>query len=218
MRTPALLPQTLADEHTLIAQKYAGYFVGHPYRAAQQRVGPGAVQVDAKRDWREPNVVADGCAFCARLTDEEAARRVAGYQHAIDIEVLRPHSLAYAEWLSTGGEAVDVEEVNLGGLLRVRGVSASAANRRKFLSTHADALAVRPFPMMELPLRLKRKLCIEWNHLYRDWLRDHPDVSYDFESREFYRDVEEAEARPRGQVKEWWSGYLPSDPLARGER
>ena len=59
MRAVVELPQTLADEHTLIAQRYAGYFVGHPYRAAQQRVGPDAICVDTAKAWKEPSVTAD---------------------------------------------------------------------------------------------------------------------------------------------------------------
>src|SRR4029079_4632781 len=123
-------PQALADEHTLIAQRYAGYFVGHPYRAAQQRVGPEAIQVDTSKPWREPLVTSDGCGFCERLTDEEAVRRVAGYQHAIDIEVLRAYHLNYAEWLATSGAVR--EEVNIAGVVRNRGVSSSPQNRRQF--------------------------------------------------------------------------------------
>ena len=59
MKIAVPLPQALADQHTLIAQRYAGYFVKHPYRAAQQRTGPGAIQVEWNRDWKEPVVVAD---------------------------------------------------------------------------------------------------------------------------------------------------------------
>ncbi len=217
MRTPALLPQQLADDHTLIAQRYAGYFIGHSFRAAQQRVGPGAIQIDERTPWREPAIIADDCPFCAHLSDEDVVRRVAGYQHAIDIEVLRPHSLAYAEWLSCGDGVVDAEEINIGGLIRRRGISASPRNRRLFLERNAANLAVRPLPVIDLPLRLKRKLCIEWNHLYCVWLEQHPDVTYDFETREFYRDVAEAEMAPVERSKEWWFGYLPANPLARGD-
>jgi len=59
--------------------------------------------------------------------------------------------------------------------------------------------------MVELPLRLKRKLCIEWNHLYRAWLEEHPDSWYDFDEREFYREIEEPPAPAPEQVKEWWA-------------
>ena len=206
MRVAVPLPQSLADEHTLIAQKYAGYFVGHPYRAGQQRTGPGAIQVDRSKPWREPSVVADACDFCGKLSDEEAARRVAGYQHAIDIEVLRARAASFADWLSTANEDVpEIEEAVVAGETVRRGVTNSAANRRKFLETHNKEFDVTALSMIELPLRLKRKLCIEWNHLYRDWLGEHPDTWYDFDEHEFYREIDDAPAPAPDQAKEWWA-------------
>ncbi len=207
MRAIVEFPQTLADEHTLIAQRYAGYFVGHPYRAAQQRVGPDAIKVETNKAWKEPTVAADDCIFCARLTDDDSVRRIAGYQHAIDIEVLRPHALAYATWLGSGAR-VDEARVLSGG--KPRAVSTSAADRRAFIETHRDILQIQPYPMVDLPLRLKRKLCIEWNHVYRDWLLDHPDVEYDAETRDFFHEVDEL---PAGSPPEdWWHAYVPAGP------
>jgi hypothetical protein len=58
--------------------------------------------------------------------------------------------------------------------------------------------------MVDLPLRLKRKLCIEWNHLYRDWLNEHEGAWYDFDAREFYREVDEPSPSPAEEVKAWW--------------
>ena len=198
-------PQELADEHTLIAQKYAGYFVGHPYRAAQQKTGPGAIVVDTARAWQEPAVVADACEFCARLTDEEALRRVAGYQHAIDIEVIRPYASRYSEWLLH--YALENEELSLGDSVVTRGVLNSAANRRAFLEQAQLELQHAALPMVSLPLRLKRKLCIEWNHLYVAWMKGFG-ISYDPQSREFYRTVEAAQPAAIAQndaFAEWWS-------------
>jgi hypothetical protein len=211
MRAVVDLPQSLADAHTLVAQKYAGYFVGHPYRAAQQRVGPDAIRVDTSKAWTEPLVTADGCDFCRRLTDEEAERRVAGYQHAIDIEVLRPHALAYATWLGSGAR----REEHVGGSSKPRSQNSSASDRRAFIETHRDILQVQPYPMIDLPLRLKRKLCIEWNHLYRDYIESSPGVRYDFDNREFYREVDE----PTGageRIEDWWQTYVPG--VARSRR
>jgi hypothetical protein len=206
MRVAVPLPQSLADDHTLVAQRYAGYFVGHPYRAGQQRTGPGAIQVDSSKPWREPSVVADSCDFCKRLTDPDAAKRVAGYQHAIDIEVLRARAASFADWLSAAGEDVpDVEEIVVSGETVRRGVTNSAANRRTFLETHAAEFDVNALSMIELPLRLKRKLCIEWNHLYRDWLLEHADTWYDFDDHEFYREIDDAPAPIPEQAKEWWA-------------
>jgi hypothetical protein len=206
MRVAVPLPQSLADEHTLVAQKYAGFFIGHPYRADQQRTGPGAIQVDRSKPWREPAVVADACDFCSHLSDGDAARRIAGYQHAIDIEVLRARAASFADWLAAAGaEVPEIEETEVAGENVRRGVANSAANRRAFLETHADEFDVNALSMIRLPLRLKRKLCIEWNHLYKDWLREHTDTWYDFDEHEFYREIEEqTEAAPE-QAKQWWA-------------
>jgi hypothetical protein len=214
MRIVVEFPQTLADQHTLIAQRYAGYFAGHMFRAQQQRVGPGAIRLDASKPWPEPMVTSDGCDFCEHLTDDDAERRVAGYQHAIDIEVLRPHALAYATWLGAGGQR-DRAAMATGG--KRQSVNASASDRRAFIVSHADILQVRPLPLIDLPLRLKRKLCIEWNHLYRDWLRDSPGLCYDFERREFYRDVDEPLDEPQ-RMEHWWQDYRPARVAARRRR
>lgn len=219
MRAIVEFPQSLADQHTLIAQRYAGYFVGHPYRAAQQRVGPDAIRVDTSTPWREPMVTADHCDFCRSLTDDEAVRRVAGYQHAIDIEVLRPHALAYATWL---GSSAHREDAATPGAPKPRGSTTSAADRRAFIETHRELLQIQPFPMIELPLRLKRKLCIEWNHLYRDWMHDNPDIHYDAGTRDFYRDIAESEPdiAPELPRDTWWHNYVAPTrgARARGER
>jgi hypothetical protein len=205
VRVAIPLPQSLADQHTLIAQKYAGHFVGHPYRAAQQRTGPGAIQVDYARTWKEPAVVADDCVFCARLTDEDVVRRVAGYQHAIDIEVLRSRAASFADWLaSCSPDIPEIEEVAIGETVVRRGVMNSARNRRAYIAARPHEFDTTSLSMVELPLRLKRKLCIEWNHLYRDWLNEHEGAWYDFEAREFYREVSEPEAPPAEEVKAWW--------------
>lgn len=219
MRKACHPPQQLADQHTLIAQQYAGYFVGHPYRAAQQRTDPGAIQVEWDKPWVEPKVVSDGCAFCERLTDEDAERRVAGYQHAIDIEVLRPRSLLYTEWLGAGTDEVrEVEEIDIAGVVRKRGVTASGPNRRTFIERHGACLDVQPISMVALPLRLKRKLCIEWNHIYRDWLAENDEIHYDFESREFYCEVDQEEPAAVEEPKEWWHALLQEEGRAGGSR
>jgi len=215
MRLSVPIPQWLADEHTLIAQKYAGYFVGHPYRAAQQRTGPGAIVVDRVHPWKEPAVVADGCMFCERLTDEDAARRVAGFQHAIDIEVLRSCAAAYTEWLAMGEDVPETEELQIGERVVRRGVLNNPANRRHFIETHPERFETSALPIVRLPLRLKRKLCIDWNHLYLEFLRQNPGVSYDFEAREFFREGDAPEATGAPGVKPWWGAYLVTGQGAR---
>jgi hypothetical protein len=189
-------PQEIADAHALVAQRYAGYFVGYPYRNPQmQKVDP-AVDVDRRRPWKEPNIVADDCVFCVRLTDEDAERRVAGIQYAIDIEATRSKSAHYIGWLASGSP--DVLEPNGGGS---RSHEAHLANRRRFCELfqdmpterRPDGWRLRPLPLVTLPLRLKRKVCIEWNHVYLPWMKD-AGLEYDFDKRVFYREVADSGA------------------------
>lgn len=192
----------ISTPHTLIAQKYAGALVGHSYRHRQQTentVANGNIVID-KATWKEPVVFADDCDFCQlSLTDSDVTRRVAGYQHQIDIEVMRGHTRSYNDWLSECGPEVIERYVIAGeGVEREYGVQNSRVNRRLFCETRQDqpnrhsedGWKQKPFPMIALPLRLKRKLCIEWNHLYRDYLVTNPQYHYDFEKHEFYEDRE----------------------------
>jgi hypothetical protein len=187
-------PREVADEHTLIAQRYAGYFVGHPYRAEQQGT---TITIDRTREWREPSAVRCDCELCVRLTDAEAIRRVAGYQWQLDIESTRTKGRHYAVWMESGDPRIPEPADHIW--------SHSQANLRMFVELFqsepregrehpygrkAQPLGwrLRPLPMVDLPLRLKRKLCVEWNHALRSWMiRDM--VFYDFEQREFWREV-----------------------------
>lgn len=188
-------PRAVVDEHTLIAQRYAGYLVGHPYRQAQQTTN---ITVDLTRAWREPPVVADDCIFCVRLTDEEAVRRVAGYQYQIDVEVLRSKWVHYAKWVSSRSPDVPEPDVDMRNNpvnyrrfceLFQDAHTVSPPNQWRAATKHRDGWKTRPFPMVSLPLRIKRKLCIEWNHLYLAWMAEEG-VEYDFEEREFLREAE----------------------------
>ena len=42
------------------------------------------------------------------------------------------------------------------------------------------------FPLTDLPLYLKRRLCIEWNHAFKAYLDSKPYLYYDFEKREIW--------------------------------
>ena len=179
--------QELADAHTLSAQRYAGYFVGHPYRNVQQST---TVTVDRQRPWREPVVVADDCIFCVRLTDEEAVDRVLGFQFAVDKESVGTKWMHFRMWV-TGGSP-DVPEPHI--------PNGSRRNLRKFCELFADmptekrpnGWKLRPLPFCTLPLRLQRKLCVEWNHIYLAWMQEN-DLQYDFEKHEFWREVPDPE-------------------------
>lgn len=182
MRETVDFPHKLVDEHTLLAQRYAGYFVGHPYRAVQETT---LVTVDKKHRWKEPSVVADGCIFCVRLTDEEATQRIAGYQYQIDVESTRTKMQYWLKWESTSS---DVPEP---------GVRKSWANLRRFCELfqgmatekRSNGWKTRPFPLVNLPLRLKRKLVIGWNHIYLRWLEEN-NLQYDFNTHKFWREVD----------------------------
>jgi hypothetical protein len=119
---------------------------------------------------------------------------------------LRARAASFAEWLASGSDEIaEVEEIVVGGEKIRRGIVNSAANRRAFIETHAAEFDVNALSMVELPLRLKRKLCIEWNHLYVAWLNSQRDTWYDFDDHEFYREIDEAPPATPGEVKEWWS-------------
>lgn len=201
-----------ADKLAIIAQKYAGFFVGKNYRFDQQSVY-AVTDSDNKgihlgKEWKEPLVMSDDCDFCKHMTDERVVERVAGYQHQIDIEILRSKEYFYGHWLVDNGphiidrEWVKDSEAEAGQ--RQVGIRHSAKNRRRFIELHQEVPRVtttgveRPdgwkqkaLPIVNLPLRLKRKLCIEWNHVYRDYLADNPSITYDFKSRVFLKEMPE---------------------------
>lgn len=176
-------PQELADAHTLVAQRYAGYLVGHPYRNRQQSL---SVTVDRQHVWKEPAIVADDCIFCVRLTDAEAVERVLGFQFAVDKEATHMKRIYLNAWVAAASPDVPEPQIPNG----------SRRNLRKFCELFADMVTekrpngwkLRPLPFCTLPLRLQRKLCIEWNHLYLEWMQEN-DLQYDFEKHEFWHEV-----------------------------
>lgn len=215
------VPQHIIDEHALIAQKYAGYLVGHPVRAARYTVPlPGSVDVDATRPWVEPSPVQDSCLFCRQLTDEEAERRVLGFQAAIDKEVLARKWGHLQHWLASAPEDEiptviyldDPSSIELPDgttkSVRQRNIGAMTGdfrNRRKFVELNqyrqrgpGTSLSGAPRPygwqtksanIAGMPLRIKRKMCIEWNHVYARWTQE-AGVNYDFEMHEFFRNID----------------------------
>lgn len=186
-RIKVYVPQRISDQHTLAAQAMAGFLVGHPYRHYQQSA---TILVDESKAWREPVVLRDKCLFCERMTDESVKQRIMGYQAAIDKESISPVGSMYQEWLTECGPTViDVNEMDTpDGKVR-RGNQMSMRNRRAFLAENASWIAQQPFPMFELPMRLQRKLCIQWNHIYTDWMAESPEkeIQYDWEQHEFFR-------------------------------
>lgn len=226
MRQVINVPQQVIDEHSLVAQTYAGYLLGHPVRAARYTTPlPGSVDVDWTKPWVEPNPMPDDCVFCVRLSDDEAVRRVEGFQAAIDKEVLGSKWKHLNAWVASADEA-DIPVVIYNDVkvniempdgstksVRQRNLSAMASdfkNRRKFIednqyvpreaalspSAWGNHRSARPHgwntkaaPIVSLPLRIKRKMCIDWNHVYLRWMQAEG-LQYDFDKQEFYRDVE----------------------------
>ncbi len=189
-------PRALTIEHTLIAQKYAGYLIGHPYRQEQQST---TITVEWAKEWREPPVVADDCIFCQHLTDGDVERRIAGYQFRIDVEVVRAKWVHYAAWVDSGSEDVPNPGVrgkdqanyrNFCELFQDMPTDSPATAWRPAL--HREGWKTKPLPMVLLPFRIKRKICIEWNHLYLSWMEEEG-LEYDFDTYSFWREFQVAD-------------------------
>lgn len=176
--------QELADAWTLAAQRYAGYFVGHPYRAKQQSTAPGAIVVDRSQPWTEPMAFQDDCAFCQRMTDERVIERIAGYQYAIDIEVVRNKTQHFNKWLLANGFVGRTQKA-------LREFCEETQDETR--ENRPEGWKTKPIDMTKLPLHLKRRLCIEWNHLLRDWLETNPVFHYDHDAHEVKINLPNAE-------------------------
>jgi len=178
-----LIAQELANSWALAAQKYAGYFYGHPTRAGQYGTSDsGKVFVDYDKPWEEPLVFEDGCEFCEVMTDERVEERILGFQRAIDKEVIGQKYQHFNVWIASGDPRVP-EPFHAWD---------SPANMRAFCELFEDdptekrpaGWLHRALNLTLLPPHLKRRLCIEWNHLLRDWLIANPVFEYDMERRE----------------------------------
>jgi hypothetical protein len=197
MRQTVNVPQSVADAFALTAQTYVGFFVGHPVSALQWAAPfDGSVSVDHTKPWVEPNVLSDDCEFCEALTDDDAVRRVFGYQSEIDKETLSGHWEELESWLKDGSPDVLNQ---IGNIVEQK---ASHANRRRFIELYGHTWKYSAFPLVALPLRLKRKLCIEWNHIYTAWMQDEG-VSYDWEKKEFWKDFQNLDEYQAVLAREW---------------
>lgn len=191
MRQSVSVPQEVVDEHALVAQRYAGYLVGHPIRAERYTTPlRGSVTVDRTRAWVEPNPMQDDCLFCQRLTDDEAVRRVAGFQAAIDKEVLGTkwrHLNAWAmeRGLDPNSHAVRRQFIEENQNVPRDTVSGYGNNRKP----RPTGWLTKAAPLVSMPLRIKRKLCIDWNHVYTAWMKAEG-LEYDFEKHEFFRNLD----------------------------
>lgn len=196
MRQPITPPQEVRDEHALVAQTYAGFLVGHPVRAARYTTPlPGSVNIDKTRPWVEPNPMPDDCIFCQRLTDDEAVRRVAGFQAAIDKEVLGRKWSHFSRWAQEHGHTVATPSNAPANHPLWR----AFIEEQQYVPRQTQSGVPRPHgwetkaaSIVSLPLRIKRKMCIDWNHVYTRWMAAEG-LSYDFDKREFYKTIEDLE-------------------------
>ena len=163
-------PISIADQYVTEAQRFVGYFYGKHVTSGQMT--PIATRDDGdhdlsvtltNEDWVDPIEFPDDCLFCERMTDEDIERRVAAFQWEIDKE-------SSGRIAQHGGPIHNNYEDSPEE--RVRYHAAIAAHAVE----HPELW--RPFPLINLPHRLKLALCIRWNHVVRDWLRSDPRYVY----------------------------------------
>ncbi len=192
------VPQSVIDEHAMVAQTYAGFLLGHPIRAARYTTPlRGSVEVDWSRPWVEPNPLQDDCVFCVRLTDEEAVRRVEGFQWAIDKEVIGAKGNYFNTWMEERGLSYETPEGRR-ALLRTFIAETqykpipehqSHWNNSIIVPARPNGWKTKAAPLVNFPLRLKRKMCIDWNHVYTRWM-EKEGLHYNFDDREFYKELD----------------------------
>lgn len=163
-------PTKIADEYVRVAQRFVGYFYGKHVTAGQM----GLMMTDERgdydssvtlteEDWVEPFEMEDDCQLCKRMTDKSVEERVAAFQWELDKE-------AGARISASGGP-------------RHTEYGVSAEARREYhaavdlhLKEHPELWC--PIPLIKLPQRVQRALCIQWNHVVRDWLQSDPRYCY----------------------------------------
>ncbi len=197
MRQKVEVPQAVIDEHTAVAQTYAGYLVGHPIRAARYTTPlKGSVQIDWNTPWAEPNPMQDTCVFCLLLNDFSVEKRVAGFQAAIDKEVLATKRLYFDKWVAATGLPPFGDETQKHAAWRVfirehqyKSIPAHQGQWGSWKPEKPGGWSTKAADLTSLPLRLKRKMVIGWNHCYTKWM-EKEGLSYDFDAHEFYRDLD----------------------------
>lgn len=168
-------PLTIADQMASAAQKMAGYFTGKPVTVKQMGqlkvTEHGEIDTTVEmndQQWTEPFELADDCLFCMKMTDQSVLDRVAGFQWAMDKEVanrfgagLSQESNApkHYQWNDTHAERREYHDL-----------------LKPWYVDHPQLLKV--VTLIDLPLHLKRTLCIQWNHIVRDRLKAEPRFVY----------------------------------------
>lgn len=197
------LPVRVADQLVLAAQRYVGYFYGEYVRATQMhpntRIEDGVVTDPSVHltgeEWVEPFEPGDECKFCQRMTDQSIEDRVEAFQWELDKES-HHHPPQFAE---PGWRQAHAQEI-------ARNVETVRASGR------SDTGIWAPFDLTALPTRLKRSLCIEWNHIWRGWERE--DLRYVEKDREWFmlytERLDGPDQRPslRVRMSPWWFGGI----------
>ena len=169
-------PLTIADQMAEAAQDMVGHFTGQTVVVGQMgqiaMTDHGEVDktVEVGDSWTEKFELADDCVFCSEMTDEAVKDRVAGFQWAMDKEVANRFGAGMqAESVAADGHTLPVHDSH----------DDTDAGRREYhdqlkpwYTEHPMLLKV--IPLIDLPLHLKRVLCIQWNHIVLEHLKVEP--------------------------------------------
>ena len=181
--------QQLADRWAGEAQRFVGYWHGVHVTGVQLAE---TVRVTTE-PWVEPLDDSDDCEWCQKLDEAEVYRRILGFQHEMDAEVVRINGT----WLHLARHEDGLERITYSDNPE------TFAHYHELLldsqTRYADQFRVKKIQMvydfLALPFYLQRRLCARWNHVLRDWLAENPKWVYDSERREIV-------TRASGQTEE----------------
>lgn len=177
----SLLPPQFNNEIVDVVQRYVGYFHGKEVVIENTF---GAIRATlGKKAWREPHVVRDDCEFCQKMTDESVRKRIMAFQYAMDLEVTRNNNL-----LPGYPDRRDFPVFDPGAWFEAVDKWYEKFKQRD------DRRPLLAYPLHELPLRIQRKICIEWNHIWKRWIDKKPEL------RVFLSDYEDDGALVRGEL------------------
>lgn len=168
-------PVRISDLQTDEAQRFTGYFFGHPIHAHQMEpIAYGHDNAEAWRDssvtigdepWEPPFDTTDDCQFCLKMTDDSIRERLAAYQWAIDKEVYGFNTSRVGRDYPDYGKASYTRRMQ------------HHQEREEWLAENPNGL--RAVNLLLLPFELQRMLVIRWNHIVRDFLNEDPRYVYD---------------------------------------
>ncbi len=181
--------QGLADEWTLIAQRFVGYWHGYPVQGLQ--LSP--VTLIGDQAWVEPMDESDDCSFCTATSPERVEARILGYQHALDKEFIRINSVAVSQaadvWRYEKKHGAREKDF---GETRIEALAHDNYNDYRILVTWVERnckdedIEAHSYEFVDLPYYLKFRLCVLWNHALNRWLGAHPEFMYDTVAHEIH--------------------------------